>query len=201
MSAKVLGRVVASTDQPRGPDAQMSVTVPESWISEGATLEVELPRNLACAACGGGGCDACARAGGVSLRGRGDPKETVEITLPKATSKVVDANDPGKSPAGDDPGKSPVRGKAGAIVVRIPQKGGVAASGAELPRGNLLLTIRSGEAADASVARLPGPSVPPPPVVPELVGIERTGGGRDPGLVWLFVAALLAALAAWFLRH
>jgi hypothetical protein len=183
MSAKVLGRVVASTDQPRGPDAQMSVTVPESWISEGATLEVELPRNLACAGCGGGGCDACARAGGVSLRGRGDPKESVEVTLPKATSELVGA------------------GKAGAIVVRIPQKGGISASGSELPRGNLLLTIRSGDAADGSVTRLPGPSVPPPPVVPELVGIERPGEGRDPALVWLFVAAVLAALAAWFLRH
>jgi hypothetical protein len=159
----------------------MSVTIPESWIAEGATLEVGLPRNLACAGCGGGGCDACARAGGVSLRGRSDPKETVEVTLPKATSEVVGER------------------KAGAIVVRIPQKGGAAASGSELPRGNLLLTIRAGEAASGGVTRLPGPSYPPPPIVPELVGIERTGTGRDRGPVWLFVAAVVAALAAWLL--
>jgi hypothetical protein len=182
MTAKVLARVVASTDKPRGPDAQMSVTVPESWIAEGATLEVELPRNLACAGCGGGGCDACGRAGGVSLRGKSDPKETVEVTLPKATTDAVGAS------------------KAGAIVVRIPQKGGVAASGSELPRGNLLLTIVSGEAAASSVTRLPGPSVPPPPDVPELVGIARAGAKKDPGLVWLLVAALVSALLAWLLR-
>src|SRR5256885_1157700 len=80
MSAKVLGRVVASQDRPRGPDVQMSVGVPAEFIRDGATLQIELPRNLACAACEGGGCDACGRAGAVSLRGRADPAETVEVT-------------------------------------------------------------------------------------------------------------------------
>jgi hypothetical protein len=181
MSAKVLGRVVSATDQPRGPDAQMSVVVPESWISKGATLEIELPRNLACAGCGGGGCDTCERAGAVSLRARTDAKESVEVTLPKATTEMVDA------------------GKARAIVLRIPQKGGMASSGSELPRGNLLLTIRPGEEAGVGVKRLPGPSIRPPHVAPELVGLEKPE--KDLGLVWLFVIAALSALLAWLLAR
>jgi hypothetical protein len=179
MSAKVLGRVVASKDRPRGPDTRMTVTVPHSWMAEHATIEVDLPRNLACAVCGGGGCDACDRAGAVSLRLRTDPKESVEVTLPK-------------SAVGD--GEAPPH----AITVRIPERGGMPKAGSELPRGNLLLTIEDGTEPSNGVIRLPGPSTPPPPV-PELVGVEgeRAEGAR---IFWLFAVAILAALAAWLLR-
>ena len=34
----------------------------------GEVVELELPRNLACAACGGGGCDTCGRSGAITLR-------------------------------------------------------------------------------------------------------------------------------------
>jgi hypothetical protein len=182
MSAKVLARVVASKDRPRGPDTQLTVTVPEAWITEHATIEVDLPRNLACAICGGGGCDACDRAGAISLRGRADPAESVEVTLPHADALESKSGAPR------------------AITVRIPERGGMAKAGSELPRGNLMLTIRDGAELSGGVKRLPGPSVPPPPVTPELVGIERRGGeGRR--IVLLFVVAAAAALAAWLLHR
>ena len=82
MTAKVLARIT-SPDRPRGPDVEMTLSVPEEWVVEGATIEIELPRNLTCAACSGGGCDACERSGAVSLRGRKDPIELLEFTLPK----------------------------------------------------------------------------------------------------------------------
>jgi len=61
----------------------MALSLPEDWIAAGATIEIELPRNLACASCSGGGCDTCERSGAVTIRGRKDPAETVEIK-PKA---------------------------------------------------------------------------------------------------------------------
>ncbi len=178
MSGKALARVALSTDGPRGPDAQLSVTVPEAFLAEGATLAIEVPRNLACAACSGGGCDACNRSGAVSLRARNAPPESVEVTLPK--------------PADD--ASAPPR----AITLRIPEQGGPAPEGSELPRGNLLLTVRAGDPATKGVTRLPGPSVPPPKSIPELVGVERA---HDARIVWLFVLAALSALMAWWLRR
>jgi hypothetical protein len=87
-----------------------------------------------------------------------------------------------------------------AVMLRIPERGGLPPADTELPRGNLLLTIRAGEMLSPGVVRLPGPSVPPPPVTPELVGVEN--GPRDEGrVVWLFLAAALAALIAWWLRR
>jgi len=182
MSGKVLARVVAPMDRPRGPDAQLEVTVPDSFIAEGATLEIDVPRNLACASCAGGGCDACQRAGAVSVRARKDPPESVEVTLPK------------KALAGN--GASTPR----AVVLRIPERGGIAPADTGLPRGNLLLTIRAGEPLSDGVLRLPGPSMPPPPVTPQLVRVEGEVSERARA-VWLFVAAVLAALIAWWLRR
>lgn len=123
----------------------MNLSVPEDWILTGATLEIELPRNLACASCGGGGCDKCDRSGAVSLRGRTDPAELVEVTL--QSSSVSD----------DVPSSRTRR-----IVVRIPERGGHApASGGAVPRGNLLLSVRAGPPPPRGVKRLAGPSIPP----------------------------------------
>lgn len=182
MSGKALARVALSTDRPRGPDAQLAVTVPESFFLEGATIEVEVPRNLSCATCSGGGCDACGRSGAVSVRGRNDPMEKVEVTLPK--------------PAGSESAASAPR----AVVLRIPEHGGLAAAESNLPRGNLLLTVRVDETTSKGVTRLPGPSVPPPAFTPELVGVEG-GEGKDARVVWLFVVAALCVLMAWWLRR
>src|SRR5205814_9170351 len=47
MGSKVLGKITSPASGPRGPDVQMNLSVPEDWILTGATLEIELPRNLA----------------------------------------------------------------------------------------------------------------------------------------------------------
>lgn len=190
MDPKVLGRITTAMGGPRGPDVQMAVAVPEEWITSGATLEIELPRNLACAACGGGGCDACERSGAVSLRGRKEPIETVEVTLPS----------PG---AVEELPASRTR----VVVVRIPARGGLPPEGRELPRGNLLLSVRTGAEPGRGVSRLAQPSIPPPPPV-EIVsrGIEELAPAspapRKFVPIALAAAAFLVLLAVvWWLKH
>jgi hypothetical protein len=190
MEPKVLGRITTAMERPRGPDVQMVVAVPEDWIASGATLEIQLPRNLACAACGGGGCDACERSGAVSLRGRKEPIETVEVTLP--SPRTVD--------------EFPAR-TARVVVVRIPDRGGLAPSGHELPRGNLLLSVRSGTEPGRGVSRLAQPSMPPPPPV-EIVSLSAEDLAPAPGpsrrrtAIALGAAALLVVLALlWWLKR
>lgn len=185
--SKVLGRITTSMERPRGPDVQMTVTVPEQWMAAGATLEIDLPRNLACAVCGGGGCDACERSGAVSLRGRKEPTETVEVTLPAPGSV-------------DRPTSSTVR----VVVVRIPDRGGLPPVGAELPRGNLLLSVRTGPEAAPGVTRLAQPSLPPPPPVEIVsVGVEALAPkapSRRRTLVLVGVAVAVVVLAWWLKR-
>jgi hypothetical protein len=163
----------------------MNLSVPEDWILTGATLEIELPRNLACASCGGGGCDRCDRSGAVSLRGRTDPAELVEVTL-----------QPGS--VSDDVPSSRTR----RIVVRIPERGGhaPAAVGAPLPRGNLLLSVRAGPPPPRGVKRLAGPSIHPD------AGADASAGAPGAPLaaerrhfwLWPLVAGVVAiALLAW----
>lgn len=71
----VLGRVTGEVDVLRGPDVEWKVCVPSSWLAEGATIRLELPLRLPCAACGGGGCDACKRSGALLLRAGAEPLE------------------------------------------------------------------------------------------------------------------------------
>jgi len=71
----VLGRVTGDVEVPRGPDVEWKVHVPNSWLSEGATIRLELPARLPCAACGGGGCDACGRSGALTLEPKAEPLE------------------------------------------------------------------------------------------------------------------------------
>jgi hypothetical protein len=188
MSSQVLGRITTSMERPRGPDVQMSVAVPEEWVASGATLEIELPRNLACAACGGGGCDACERSGAVSLRGRKDPVETVEVTLP------VIQGEPSSS-------------RARLVVVRIPDRGGLPPLGLELPRGNLLLSVRTGPELQRGVTRLAQPSMPPPPPVEILstgfVGLRPANAPNRRPLVGVLGGAALFVLLAllWWWKH
>jgi len=164
----VLGKITASMDRPRGPDATLQLTVPAGWIVEGATIEIELPRNLACATCEGGGCDVCERSGAVSLRGRKEPPEIVEVTLPRGESAEA------------------------RVIVRIPCRGGLPGEGTDLPRGNLLLSIEAGPEAPRGVIRLPGPSLPPPP--PEaapIVSVAPAGRAKHRPVALLAIAALI----------
>jgi hypothetical protein len=168
---EVLGRVVqADLDSPRGPDASHRIRVPRRWLETGALVEIELPRNLTCASCEGGGCDACERSGALTVRGKGEPVGILVVTLPS--------------------------GSTGPVVIRIPEYGGLANEGSELPRGHLMLRVEPGTKADASVmlapdrvmeAKVPTPLVPAP-------ALERRP-------IWLVVGALGVgiALVVWAL--
>lgn len=113
------------------------------WLVTGEVIELELPRNLACAPCGGGGCDACGRSGAITLRRREEPAEVLEITLP--ARPVDDAPDS--------------RG----VTLRIPEQGGLPDPGSDLPRGLLLLTVVPSPEPDPRVRLLRGvPSKRPP---------------------------------------
>jgi hypothetical protein len=122
--------------------------VRREWLVTGEVIELELPRNLACATCGGGGCDACGRSGAITLRRREEPAEVVEITLPAR-------------PEDDAPDS---RG----VTLRIPEQGGLPDPGSDLPRGFLLLTVVPSPEPDPRIRLLRGvPSKRPPASVVE----------------------------------
>jgi hypothetical protein len=171
-------------DIPRGPDVVHRIRVPRAWLEAGEIVELELPRNLACAACDGGGCDLCERAGAVALRGRNELPELLSVTLP--TRK---ANDTG--------------GVLG-VVIRIPEQGGLPAQGLSLPRGLLLLRVEPAEVADPGVVLVR----PTPPPILERVALSLRVSKPTPKqarslVVIVAIAVLLglALLAFWRLRR
>lgn len=176
MGAQVLGKVTHATDGPRGPDVEFKIAVPQDWLAEGAAIEFELPRNLACAGCGGGGCDTCERAGAVSTRGRREIAEIVQVSLPQ--------------PPGDGPPSSGVR----ALVIRLPGQGGLAAEGSDLPRGNLLLRVRASDQADPGVTRLAAS----PDLAPASMG--PSAPRRAPWIRLLAAAVAIYLLILLFMR-
>lgn len=132
----VLARVTADLNQPRGSDVLLVVDVPETWLQQGATLQLRLPRLLTCLRCEGGGCDACGRRGAFAREKLGGQEgEPVVVTLPQ--------------------------GKAGAcqaLQLRLPGLGALSIE-PDLPPGHLLLTVRAataGQASSAAVTRLKG---------------------------------------------
>jgi hypothetical protein len=131
----VIGRVTHDQDRPRGPDVRLELRVPERWLSDGATVEIALPRNLPCALCDGGGCDTCDRSGAMSLRGRDDPDERVQVTLPRVENTRSS-------------------GTRGVVLLRVPDYGGMPPPGHDLPRGNLLLCVRAAGDPSAGVMRI-----------------------------------------------
>lgn len=138
---------------PRGPDVQHKVGVKRSWLLRGETIELTLPRNLACAACKGGGCDKCERSGAITLRARNVEAVPIKVPLPRRSAEEL-AREP-------------------SLVLRIPEQGGAPPEGTDLPRGLLLLQIVVAERPDAGVAkvrtgiarRLSGK--PPKPALPQ----------------------------------
>lgn len=121
----VLGKVTGDLDARRGPDVAFQISVPREWF--GREIAVILPRNLHCAACGGGGCDRCDRSGAVTLRDREDEPVELRVRLP------------------------PPDVSSAAVCLRIPEEGGRATE-EELGRGHLLLTVRRGEQPSADVS-------------------------------------------------
>jgi hypothetical protein len=140
--SEVLARVTTRTlDVPRGPDVVHRIRVPRAWLESGELIEFELPRNLSCAACDGGGCDLCERSGAITLRGRQELPEILQVTLPAR--------------------KAEENGEARGVVIRIPEQGGLPPEHGEvLPRGLLLLRVEFADVADPGVSRVE-PAEPP----------------------------------------
>ncbi|HXS19518.1 MAG TPA: hypothetical protein VN764_20120 [Polyangiaceae bacterium] len=120
-----LGKVTRELDVARGPDVQMRITVASDWF--GQRIALRLPRNLNCAACGGGGCDRCGRAGALSMFERGGTPRSVELALPQLTQSVRE------------------------ICIRVPHEGALDERNSEEGRGHLLLTVCSGTDSDEGV--------------------------------------------------
>jgi hypothetical protein len=163
------------------------VKVRREWLTVGEVVELELPRNLACAACGGGGCDRCGRSGAITLRKRDEPAEVVEVTLPARKS--------------DDLPDS--RG----VTLRIPEQGGLPEPGSELPRGVLLLTVVPSLEPDPSIKLLRGvPSKRPPASVvesdevPRALEAQGTPSRTSPAVIIVVVAVILWIVLLIWLR-
>lgn len=160
---------------PRGPDGRHEIVVPGGWLTEGAWVEIPLPRLLSCALCDGGGCDRCDRSGAVTTRPRKTPTEVVEVQLPSG----------------------------GPAILRLPRRGGLPAPEEEaLGRGVLLLAVRVGAEPSEGLRRLPD-RAPPRPSRPSYPGPERPPS--DALLTphrFLALAALCFALGlAWLLSR
>lgn len=181
--SEVLARVTTRTlDTPRGPDVVHRIRVPREWLESGEVIEFEVPRNLSCAACDGGGCDLCDRSGAITLRGRKELPEILSVTLPalKAEANV----------------------EARGVVIRIPEQGGLPPEhGDVLPRGLLLLRVELADVPDPGVSRV----VPPePPASHERLSLRILKPSSKQG--WMLAVAavivLLAGLAILaFRRH
>ncbi len=174
---KILAKVTRPLDVPRGPDALHELSVPKDWLDAGAAIEFELPRNLSCAVCKGGGCDTCERAGAVSTRGRKEPAELVSMQLPDRFDSDTD------EPASDRAG----------VVVRLPERGGLP-SDPELPRGNLMVAIR--------VAAEPGPGIQLAEAEDSRVSVRPPSIGPQPEVAagfryWWLVAVVVGLLLLW----
>jgi hypothetical protein len=155
--------------------------VPAAWLESGELVEFELPRNLKCAACDGGGCDACERAGAITVRGRDELAEVLSVTLPR------------RKPTAD--------GESRSVVIRIPEQGGLPPDNGEpLPRGLLLLRVEPAEVADPGVSRVAPPAPRLSLRVMLSLRIPATGPGRSRLLAGAVTIAILAVLAVLAFR-
>jgi hypothetical protein len=176
--SEVLAKVTTRTlNVPRGPDVRHRIRVPAAWLESGEVVEFELPRNLACAACDGGGCDACERAGAITLRARDELPEILTVTLPRRNTEV----------AGDTRG----------VVIRIPEQGGLPPeNGDVLPRGLLLLRVEAAEVGDPGVCRVAPPSAPS--VFAQRVILSLRIPESPRARAWLLAAAVVIVVLAGF---
>lgn len=183
---EVLARVTSrAVEGPRGPDVLHRIRVPREWLSAGEVIELELPRNLACAACGGGGCDTCGRSGAITLRQRDELAEVVEVTLPVR------------------PGADTEEAEQQGLTLRIPEQGGLPEPGSELPRGMLLLTLVPSDEADVRVKLLRGAASKRPSSTAkgeEISVVENAPNRRLPLLIAAVAAVALGILLLVWLR-
>jgi len=125
VSKQPLAKVTGDLDAPRGPDVEHSVDVPRKWF--GKFVEIELPRNLNCAECSGGGCDLCGRSGAISLRERQDEATSIRVSLPALPLETQ------------------------AVCLRIPEEGGLS-SEEDCGAGHLFLKVQLADSPSASVS-------------------------------------------------
>ena len=151
------------------------------WLAAGEVIELELPRNLACAACGGGGCDTCGRSGAITLRQRDELAEVLEVTLPaRAAAELPSAQ---------------------GLTLRIPEQGGLPEPGSDLPRGLLLLTVVPSAEPDPRIKVLRGVVSKQPPasiVLDDEAAAEGEEGLERPRKSPLLVVAIVL-VALWIL--
>lgn len=179
-------------DVPRGSDVIHRIHVAAEWLEEGALIEFELPRNLKCATCEGGGCDKCERSGAISVRGRKELGEVVQVTLPVRGESSIESTSSGRS-----------------IVIRIPERGGIS-DNPNLPRGLLLLSIVPADVPDPEVRRIERPKAPPvlteeeamapPESAPEEAPPPAAPARSSRVVVWVAVVVFLWVLLLIWLR-
>lgn len=134
----------------------LRVAVPSAWLVEGRSIEIELPRNLTCARCSGGGCGACNNSGAITLRGRAELPEFVQVVLPlqriTEVSERSKAQDSDRKLVADSDSENPSPAGARPVTIRIPECGGLpdAANGA-IVRGWLYLEVAIAERPSSSV--------------------------------------------------
>ncbi|HYQ01239.1 MAG TPA: hypothetical protein VER96_21355 [Polyangiaceae bacterium] len=183
--SEVLAKVTARTlNVPRGPDVTHRIRVPRAWFEAGEVIEFELPRNVTCAACDGGGCDACERSGAITLRGRQELAEILSVSLPVRK------------------GETEIR----SVVIRIPEQGGLSPNNDEaIPRGLLLLRVEPAEVADPGVSRKVPSARPLSLRVMQSIHSLRIPESPRGRARWFTVVALLITLAGLailaFWRH
>lgn len=158
--SEILGKVTGAIDVARGADVSLRIFVPRIWLLEGRTIEVELPRNLVCVMCSGGGCSRCQNSGAISVRGRNELPEVVQVCLPEqgdaATRRSmheVAARNHGQAPSD---ATEPVKRKSvRPMIIRIPECGGLPdLSTSAIVRGWLLLHVGIADEASANVRLL-----------------------------------------------
>lgn len=191
MSRHRLGKVTGAVDVPRGPDVIHRIRVAAEWLDEGALIEFELPRNLKCADCEGGGCDRCSRSGAISVRGRKELGEIIQVTLPKRGESSIESTSSGRT-----------------FVIRIPERGGVA-DNPELPRGLLLLSVVPADQPDPEIRRIERPPVPPvlteeeaaehEPEAPE-APVTTSAAPKSRAVMWAALVVILWVLLLIWLR-
>jgi hypothetical protein len=100
------------------------IEVPDAWFEEGAHIEVQLPQRVVCARCEGGGCDACGRAGAITLFSSGEEPLCVRVGLPKGS---VDGTVVLRIPEGGAPYRPP-GGASAKVALDTAPFGGVESS-------------------------------------------------------------------------
>lgn len=139
----ILARVTTPACTRRGADGVLRVEIPREWLGQASSIRIQLPRNLVCAKCGGGGCDTCGLSGAITLRERDAPTEFVVVNLSALSLRSVSQGSK-QSPS---------------FIVRVPERAGPPRADVKgSTRGTLLVTVACGRSPSPGVERVDGES-------------------------------------------